>query len=143
MNQALLDDVRAAVHKLTERRGQLESKQEEQRSKQKSLVLLRDRVREQSQIFDDEDLAEVQKCIEQVEKTIGDLDRDIAAQKNAQKEKEQLLGHLQGTIEKRTDLLDKADEDSSVLSDNEALLTYFAKKQLQLHEMLRQQLSAF
>ena len=93
-----------------------------------------------SEAFDEEDKVAVLAEIGAREAALQQLQRESRRQEEVRRQKEAILLSLHTVLTTRTKALEQIDEDSSVLKDHETLLAYFARKQVQLTDMLKQRL---
>jgi DNA repair ATPase RecN len=139
-----MEDFNAVVADIT---GQIEERQraltaafdQEQRRIQGLRELLK-RIGGCSEAFDEEDKAAVLAEIGAREAALQQLQRESRRQEEVRRQKEAILLSLHTVLTTRTKALEQIDEDSSVLKDHETLLAYFARKQVQLTDMLKQRL---
>ena len=87
--------------------------------------------------FDDEDKKAVMDEISNREVSLQQVQRESKRQEEVRRQKEAILFQLHSVLTSRTKLLDQVDEDTSVLKDHEGLLAFFAKKQLNLTNILK------
>ena len=90
--------------------------------------------------FDEEDKAAVLAEIAARETALQQLQRESRRQEEVRRQKEAILFNLHTVLTTRTKTLEQIDDDSSVLKDHDNLLSYFARKQVQLTDMLKQRM---
>jgi len=74
------------------------------------------------------------------EAALQQVQRETKRQDEVRRQKEAILLQLHTVLTTRTKTLEQVDDDSSVLKEHDNLLAYFARKQVQLTDMLKQRM---
>jgi DNA repair ATPase RecN len=122
---------------IEDRQQLIRSSSETEQRKIQSLQDLLQRIGASGDAFDQEDRNAVLAEISAREQVLQKIQKEAKRQEEIRRQKEAILLQLHTVLTTRTKVLDQMDEDSSVLREHDALLSFFAQKQVQLMEMLK------
>jgi len=125
---------------IEERQKALKESSELEQRRIKNLNELLQRIGACSDAFDDEDKNAVLAEISSREVALQQVQKDAKRQEEVRRQKEAILMQLHTVLTARTKTLEQVDEDSAVLKEHENLLTFFARKQVHLTDMLKQRM---
>lgn len=123
------------------RQAELQRRLARERSRLEALQQLLRRAEEARDVFDEEDCDVVRREIAAREAELQQLQQESDRREAVRRGKEAVFLQLHRAIEARVRVLDEVDGQSSVLSENEPLLQYFASKQVALTTLLRANMS--
>ena len=122
------------------RQQQLQTKLTAERRKNSSLQDLLNRMAAAPSAFDEDDRQEIERALAACELRLKKIQQDGERHETVRREKELVLSQLHNMLLLRSSVLDEADASSSVLTEHESLLKYFAQKQLSLTKLLKEKL---
>jgi len=122
---------------IEDRQQLIRTSSETEQRKIQSLQDLLQRIGASGDAFDQEDKAAVLSEISAREQVLLKIQKEAKRQEEIRRQKEAILLQLHTVLTTRTKVLDQMDEDSAVLREHDALLSFFAQKQVQLMEMLK------
>lgn len=122
---------------IEDRQQLIRSSGETEQRKIQGLQDLLQRIGASGDAFDQEDRNAVLAEISARELVLQKIQKEAKRQEEIRRQKEAILLQLHTVLTTRTKVLDQMDEDSSVLREHDALLSFFAQKQVQLMEMLK------
>lgn len=115
----------------------IRSSSESEQRRIQSLQELLQRIGTSGDAFDQEDKNAVLSEISAREQALQKIQKEAKRQEEIRRRKESILLQLHTVLTTRTRVLEQTDEDSSVLKEHEALLSFFAQKQVHLMDMLK------
>ena len=121
----------------------LQGKVDDESAALHALRVLCARLSENSTVFDQEDRATIEGCIAQRESRVAELQLELHRNREDTVRREAIFERIGQTIRLRQSVLDAVEAESGVLSRHAELLTFFAKKQLTLEELLSQEMHLF
>jgi hypothetical protein len=122
---------------IEDRQQLIRSSGETEQRKIQGLQDLLQRIGASGDAFDQEDRNAVLAEISARELVLQKIQKEAKRQEDIRRQKEAILLQLHTVLTTRTKVLDQMDEDSSVLREHDALLSFFAQKQVHLMEMLK------
>ena len=122
---------------IEDRQQLIRTSSETEQRKIQSLQDLLQRIGASGDAFDQEDKTAVLSEISAREQVLLKIQKEAKRQEEIRRQKEAILLQLHTVLTTRTKVLDQMDEDSSVLREHDALLSFFAQKQVHLMEMLK------
>jgi len=139
-----MDDFNAVAaeigRQIEDRQRALRAASEQEQRRIQGLTELLRRIGASSDAFDEEDKAAVLAEIAAREAALQQVQRETKRQDEVRRQKEAILLQLHTVLTTRTKTLEQVDDDSSVLKEHDNLLAYFARKQVQLTDMLKQRM---
>ena len=122
---------------IEDRKQLIHSSNESEQRRIQSLQELLQRIGTSGDAFDQEDRNAVLSEISAREQVLQKIQKEAKRQEEIRRQKEAILLQLHTVLTTRTKVLEQMDEDNSVLKEHEALLSFFAKKQVHLMDMLK------
>ena len=122
---------------IEDRQQLIRSSSEAEQRKIHSLQDLLQRIGASGDAFDQEDRNAVLLEISKREALLQKIQKEAKRQEEIRRQKEAILLQLHTVLTTRTKVLEQTDEESLVLKEHEALLGFFAQKQVYLMEMLK------